>query len=221
MSDKLAGLTRGFLWIGVLCVSRPQSLTTTFFFIVMELGFFGIGCLECLVVCPESVSSFGQLCVRGSGRGKDASMLWECGMFAVLWSTWIERNLEFLGIRWCRLYFGIEWCLWLCYRPWLGVLLEVSPFQRRSGILEHFQNVLEVCGSVRKCRLHLSKCGLWRCSWINAYSPSPPLDYPRLEKNVIPLLTAFKYCMGEENQWLSLYNSNYCFCFMLEAACSQ
>lgn len=41
---------------------------------------------------PLSISSFLQMYPRGFGRDKDASQLWQCGVFAVLLCIWIERN---------------------------------------------------------------------------------------------------------------------------------
>lgn len=50
-------------------------------------------------VSPESIISLLQMQVLGFGKGGDAALLWQCGVFVILWCLWTERNSRILEIR--------------------------------------------------------------------------------------------------------------------------
>ena len=72
---------------------------------------------ECWV-CPASLDQCFLTSFAGVGRRKDAKSLWQCAMYATIWSIWLERNYHIFNDRfsdkqvlWDRVrHFAFIWC---------------------------------------------------------------------------------------------------------------
>lgn len=91
-------------------------------------------------VCPGSMNWFLQILFKGSGRDKDASLLWECGVFTILWFTWLERNARIFNdqsmarhMLWDRVVYMAS--LWASARgAYQGVPISVLQWDCRALI---------------------------------------------------------------------------------------
>lgn len=53
---------------------------------------FGVQGETCIM--PRSVEELIMISHVGFGRSRDASLLWNCAVFGLLWDIWIQRNSQ-------------------------------------------------------------------------------------------------------------------------------
>lgn len=74
------------------------------------------------MVFPKDLHQFLFINFRGFGFRKDAEILWQWFVFAVLWCQWLERNTRiFKGIASSSETFAIGLLFWhiMVFCPWI------------------------------------------------------------------------------------------------------